>query len=82
MRELRLKAAHERAHGLQIMTIEQFAARLAGGFLLPIDKDRLRAAIQTALPKADLGELDKHQDAVRFRARRRGHAFQGMALRH
>ena len=58
MRELRLKAAHERAHGLQIMTIEQFAARLAGGFLLPIDKDRLRAAIQTALPKADLGELE------------------------
>ena len=57
MRELRLKAARERSHGLQIMTIEQFAARLAGGFLLPIDKDRLRAAIQTALPKADLGEL-------------------------
>ena len=57
IRELRLKAARERAHGLQIMTIEQFAARLAGGFLLPIDKDRLRAAIQTALPKADLGEL-------------------------
>ena len=58
MRELRLKAARERAHGLQIMTIEQFASRLAGGFLLPIDKDRLRAAIQTALPKADLGELE------------------------
>ena len=58
MRELRLKAARERVHGLQIMTIEQFAARLAGGFLLPIDKDRLRAAIQTALPKADLGELE------------------------
>ena len=57
IRELRLKAARERAHGLQIMTIEQFAARLAGGFLLPIDRDRLRAAIQTALPKADLGEL-------------------------
>ncbi len=58
IRELRLKAARERMHGLQIMTIEQFAARLAGGFLLPIDKDRLRAAIQTALPKADLGELE------------------------
>ena len=58
MRELRLKAAREGMHGLQIMTIEQFAARLAGGFLLPIDKDRLRAAIQTALPKADLGELE------------------------
>ena len=58
IRELRLKAAREGMHGLQIMTIEQFAARLAGGFLLPIDKDRLRAAIQTALPKADLGELE------------------------
>ncbi len=58
MRELRLKAAREGAHGLQIMTIEQFAARLAGGFLLPIDKDRLREAIRVALPRADLGELE------------------------
>jgi hypothetical protein len=32
MRELRLAAARERRHGLQIMTFEQLAARLAGAF--------------------------------------------------
>lgn len=58
MRELRLKAAREGAHGLQIMTIEHFAARLAGGFLLSIDQDRLRAAIRTTLPSTHLGELE------------------------
>ena len=58
MRELRLKAAREGAQGLQVMTIEQFAARLAGGFLLLVDKDRLRDAIRTALPRANVGELE------------------------
>lgn len=58
MREQRLQAARERIHGLQILTIEQFAARLAGGFLRAVNPDQLRAAIQTALPKTNLGELD------------------------
>ena len=31
MRELRLGAARGRRHGLQIMTFEQLAVRLAGG---------------------------------------------------
>jgi PD-(D/E)XK nuclease superfamily len=58
MRELRLRAARERRHGLQVMTFEQLAARLAGGFARPIDDAALRAAIQAVLPVTVLGELD------------------------
>jgi hypothetical protein len=58
MRELRLAAARERHHGLQIMTFEQLAARLAGGLSRPIDDETLRATIQAVLPDVALGELD------------------------
>ena len=58
MRELRLNAAREGRHGLQIMTFEQLAARLAGGLTRPVDDETLRAAIQTTLPETALGELD------------------------
>lgn len=58
MRELRLAAARERHHGLQIMTFEQLAARLAGGLSRPVDDETLRAAIQAILPEVDFGELD------------------------
>ena len=58
MRELRLEAARGRRHGLQIMTFEQLAARLAGGVAQPVDDDALREAITAVLPGAALGELD------------------------
>jgi len=58
MRELRLNAARNRGHGLQIMSFEQLAVRLAGGFAKPIDDESLRAAIQIVLPATALGELD------------------------
>lgn len=58
MREIRLEAARKGRHGLQIMTFEQLAARLAGGFARPIDDASLRAAIQSALPTTTLGELN------------------------
>lgn len=58
MRELRLDAARRRLHGLQILSFEQLAVRLAGGFTRPIDDESLRTAIQTALPATPLGELD------------------------
>jgi hypothetical protein len=58
MREIRLDAARNRLHGLQIMTFEQLAVRLAGGFARPIDDEALRAAIQTVLPTTSLGELE------------------------
>jgi len=58
MRELRLAAARQRNHGLQIMTFEQLAARLAGGLSRPVDDETLRATIQAVLPDVALGELD------------------------
>ena len=58
MRELRLRAAREHCHGLQVMTFEQLAARLAGGLTQPVADDALREAINTVLPTIGLGELD------------------------
>ena len=58
MRELRLEAARNRWHGLQVMTFERLAARLAGGLTQPVDDDALREAIVAVLPETDLGELD------------------------
>ena len=58
MRELRLEAARGRRHGLQIMTFEQLAARLAGGVAQPVDDEALREAITAVLPETALGELD------------------------
>ena len=59
MRELRLEAARGRRHGLQIMTFEQVAARLAGGLAQPVDDDALREAITAVLSETALGELDR-----------------------
>ncbi|OOO17837.1 PD-(D/E)XK nuclease family protein [Rhizobium sophoriradicis] len=58
MREARLAAARDGRHGLQIMSFEQAAVRLAGGFARPIDEESLRAAIQTVLPDTPMGELE------------------------
>jgi hypothetical protein len=58
MRELRLDAARQRRHGVQIMSFEQLAVRLAGGFTRPIDDECLRTAIQAVLPDTTLGELE------------------------
>ena len=56
-REVRGEAARERQHGLQALAIEQVAARLAGGFLRPIDSDELKKAIGEATAD-DLGEFN------------------------
>ena len=58
MREIRLQAARDGRHGVQVMTFEQMAARLAGGFSRPIDADSLRVAVREALLATALGELD------------------------
>lgn len=57
-RARRLNAARTSQHGLQVMEVAQMAARLAGGFVLPIDTDSLRLAVQDVLPFTGLGELD------------------------
>src|SRR5437763_12733332 len=68
----RLAWRHERAlaavasrHGLQAMPIEGLAARLAGGFLQPIDSDALKIAIAKAL-SAGLGDLDRIKELPGF----------------
>ncbi|ALC11375.1 PD-(D/E)XK nuclease family protein [Sphingopyxis sp. 113P3] len=58
MRENRLAAGRTGRHGLQIMSFEQAAVRLAGGFVRPIDDESLRAAIQAALSVTPMGELE------------------------
>jgi hypothetical protein len=58
MREVRLDAARDNRHGLQVMSFEQLAVRLAGGFARPIDDESLRTAIQAVLPTTSLGELE------------------------
>jgi hypothetical protein len=58
MRERKLAAARQRQHGLTVLTIEQLAARLAGGLSSPIDDESLRQAIEKVLPQIALGELD------------------------
>lgn len=58
MREVRLNAARTGTHGAQVLSFEQLAVRLAGGFFQPIDSDSLRLAIRSALVADSLGELD------------------------
>jgi len=58
LRARRLQAARAQEHGAQVMAIEQMAARLAGGFVQPIDGDSLRLAVQDALPATRMGALD------------------------
>lgn len=56
-RSHRTRAALEAAQGLQLVTVDQLAARLAGGFLQPIDQEDFKSAVANALA-APLGELE------------------------
>ena len=58
MRTHRLAAARSHGHGLQTLTFDQLAARMAGGLSRPVDDDALRSAVQEALPLTGLGELE------------------------
>jgi hypothetical protein len=53
----RRDAAQRGRHGLNVLSIEQLAARLAGGFLQPMDSDALKSAVAKSLD-IDLGELN------------------------
>ena len=65
-RDARMQAAEAgRQHGLQALPIEALAARLAGGFLEPIDPDALKAAVTMALSE-ELGDLDRIKDLPGF----------------
>ena len=56
-RHCRAKAALDGNHGVKLLTIDQLAARLAGGFLQPIDSDHLATAVKESIGLG-LGELD------------------------
>lgn len=56
-RSHRTEAALAGKQGLGLLTMEQLAARLAGGFLRPIDPDALKSAVKSAVSEP-LGELD------------------------
>ena len=71
---LRVDAARKGANGVQVLTMGQLAARLAGGFLQPIDPERLQEAVQSALASSSLGELDVDQSSSRNDEGRRQHA--------
>ena len=58
MRDRRVAAARDSRHGLQVMSFEQAAVRLAGGFARAIDDESLRAAIQAVLPTTPMGALE------------------------
>lgn len=58
MRSIRLGMAKAGGFGTAVMTFEQAAARLAGGFSRGIDNDALTSAIHEILPITDLGALD------------------------
>lgn len=62
----RTRAALDGDQGLQLFTIEQLAARLAGGFLQPIDPDDFNAAVGAAL-ELPMGELDPIKTLPGFR---------------
>lgn len=57
-RSIRVDMAKKGAFGTAVMTFEQAAARLSGGFSRGIDSDTLSGAIHEALPSTDLGALD------------------------
>ena len=62
---LRLEAARGRWHGTEVRSIEQVAARLAGGFLCPIDTDTLAGAARDSIRAAsaiNLGDLGSIAD--------------------
>jgi hypothetical protein len=55
----RLAAAHAGQSGLQILSLSQLAARLAGGFAHSISAEVLEPAIQLALRDGDFEQLDR-----------------------
>jgi hypothetical protein len=58
----RVQAARARESGVQILTMGQLAARLAGGLLRPIDPDDLKIAVREALAGVQLGEPEPIKD--------------------
>jgi hypothetical protein len=58
----RVDAARRNEAGMQVMTMGQLAARLAGGLLQPVDLDVLTETVRDALPDVEMGELEPIKD--------------------
>jgi hypothetical protein len=58
----RVDAARRNETGVQVMTMGQLAARLAGGLLQPVDLDVLTETVRDALPDVEMGELEPIKD--------------------
>ncbi|MET4799151.1 hypothetical protein ABIA96_001718 [Bradyrhizobium sp. LB11.1] len=58
----RVDAARRNEAGVQIMTMGQLAARLAGGLLQPLDLDVLTEAVSDTLLHIEMGELEPIKD--------------------
>lgn len=65
-RSHRTRAAFGCEQGTQLLTIDQVAARLAGGFLQPVDQEDFKAAVSETLQES-LGELDAIKELPGFR---------------
>jgi hypothetical protein len=55
---VRVETARRGENGVQILTMGQLAARLAGGLLRPIDPDHLKIVVRKSLAAVQLGELE------------------------
>ncbi len=64
-RSYRTHAAIDGSQGMVLLTIEQLVARLAGGFLQPIDSDDLKTVVAIATGQP-LGELDAIKELPGF----------------
>jgi hypothetical protein len=78
-RHQRARAAIAGRHGLQALPIDALAARLAGGFLQPIDPDALKSAIAKSSFRRALRPRPD-QESSRLSSGRGSDAVQGMEL--
>ena len=62
LRTERLRLAREQINGTQVMAIEHFAERLAGGLLRMVDSRTLKEVIGQVLPATNIGELEPIKD--------------------
>ena len=60
------QAAIEGTQGLQVVSMEELAARLAGGFLRCVRTDTLKTCVREAVEAASLGALDRIRDLPGF----------------
>lgn len=79
---VRVHVARRNEAGVQVMSMGQLAARLAGGLLQPVDLNVLTEAASDALPDIAMGELEAYQGSAGNAGGRLRHVRQGLAFRN